>query len=157
MNQRNKIPLLKDPTYYKYFTSILASVQYLVVNTRPDTCANVKLICPGADPLTNTEYKTLTATFSHLRETNDNGINFRPVYINASRLVLITDASFANAKGNISQLGFIVLMMDDEGHANIIHYASYHWRRVIMSVMESDIHGLAAGFGHVYVIRHLMQ
>ena len=37
---------------------------------------------------------------------------------------LFTDSSFANAEKNKSQLGFVLILQDNSGKGNILHYGS---------------------------------
>lgn len=51
-----------------------------------------------------------------------------------------TEAYFSNVRDMRSQLGFIILMMDDHGAVKIIHYASERCKRVTLLVMDSELH-----------------
>lgn len=74
-----------------------------------------------------------------------------------ARIVLLTDASFANTREMKSHLGFLVLMMDNDGGANIIHYGSNWCKRVTRNVMESEIHALVLGFDYAYIIKDMVR
>lgn len=155
--QEDKIEAMTDPIDEKSFISVRASAQYIGVNTRPDACANVQLLAPGTEEITKTEFKTLKRTLDHLRETKEDGLTFCPLDMETMRMVLISDASFANARGGKSQLGYIVAMVDGTGRANIIHFASNRCRRVTRSVMASEIHALVIGFDNAFALNHLAQ
>lgn len=87
--------------------------------TRPDTCANIQLIAPGADPTTPAEYKTLAKTTAHLKKTDTDGLIFQNLDINTVLIVMFTDACFANTTELRSQLGFVIVMADETGKCNI--------------------------------------
>lgn len=84
-------------------------------------------------------------------------MKFWKLDLSKMKLVLLTDASIANTKGVKSQLRYILLMPDDHGTSNTIHYCSTRCRRVTRSVMASEIHALVLWFDRDISIRHLIQ
>ena len=69
-----------------------------------------------------------------------------PLDINSLSLLVFTDASFANNKDLSSQIGFIIVLMDRNQSANILHWSSIKCKRVTRSVLASKLYGLAHGF-----------
>lgn len=69
------------------------------------------------------------------------------------RVVFITDARFSNSKDDKIQLGFLVLMVDEEGITNIVQYGYSRRRKITRSVMAAEHHALILGFDFSYVIR----
>ena len=73
---------------------------------------------------------------------------------------MFVDGSFANNSDLSSQLGFIILLANeniDEDHkftvrGNIIHYTSVKSKRVTRSVLASEIYGMVAGVDMAYAI-----
>ena len=55
------------------------------------------------------------------------------------RLALFMDASFANTKANKSQMGFVIVLCNSNGNANILHYGSSACNRVTRSVMAAEL------------------
>lgn len=82
-------------------------------NFRPEICAPVQLVPPGAEGTTGSIYKLLKRVMNHLQQTPDVVLTFFPINLDKIRLVMFTDASFANARELKSQLGFILLIVDD--------------------------------------------
>ncbi len=62
------------------------------------------------------------------------------------QLIVFTDASFANNKDLSSQVGFVLVLADVKGRANIIHWSSTKCKRVTRSVLASELYGMAYGF-----------
>lgn len=81
----------------------------------PEMCAPVQLLSHGSDLTTAAEFTALHNFIEFLLKTEHQGLNFVPLDLDTARLVLLTDTSFANAEGLKSQLGYILLMIDDEG------------------------------------------
>lgn len=115
MRQTDKISLLQPPTNQKSFTSQRAMAQYVGVNTRPDVTASVHLFAPGNEPATEDDFRILKRKIGHMKNTKYIGLTYRPLDISSTRLVLITDASFANARGLKCQLGYFLLMTNKDG------------------------------------------
>jgi hypothetical protein len=60
--------------------------------------------------------------------------------------MVFTDASFANNKDLSSQIGYILVLADGSGRANILHWSSTKCKRVTRSVLASELYGMAHGF-----------
>lgn len=52
-------------------------------------------------------------------------------------IVLITDASFENARDDKIQLGFFILMTNKKGNRNQVHYISYSCNIISRSVLAA--------------------
>ncbi|KAM4062780.1 hypothetical protein HRG_007600 [Hirsutella rhossiliensis] len=79
--------------------------------------------------------------------------------LEAAKVFVFTDGSFANNKDLSSQIGFVIIIAtetkSDESftiHGNLIHWSSTKCKRVTRSVLASEIYGLASGFDLAYVI-----
>ena len=157
MSQADKIEKLAIAETQQEFTSQRALAQYIGVNVRPDICAPVQLIAPGKLPTTDKERKSLKKTTKFLKETIDQGLNYVALDLKTTKLVLMTDASFANAEGMRSQLGYLVLMVDDDDNCNIVHYGSNRCKRVARSVMAAEIQALVLGFDFAFIVKDLIE
>jgi hypothetical protein len=61
------------------------------------------------------------------------------------RLLVLTDASFANNRDLLSQIGYVLVLADSTGRANILHWSSTKCERVTRSVLASELYGIARG------------
>lgn len=77
--------------------------------------------------------------------------------MNEAKLLMFTYASFSNARNLRSQLGFIILVADKKGNANMIHYGSVGCSGVTRSVMASALNALTHGLDNEYVIQDLLE
>lgn len=73
------------------------------------------------------------------------------------KLIAFTDASFANNGDCSSQIGFVIVLADQYGNANILHYSSTKCKRVTRSVLASELYGMAHGFDHACVIKTTLE
>ena len=158
ITQKDKIRKLDDKIEgEKQFISQRSLAQYIGVNVRPDICAPVQLITPGNAPPSSSDYKSLMKTIKFLKATASQGLNYVPIDLKTARLVLMTDASFANAEGMKSQLGYVIAMVDDKGRCNIIHYGSNKCRRIARSVMAAEVMALVLGYDVAFVVKDLVE
>lgn len=70
--------------------------------------------------------------------------------------MVFTDASFANNSDNTSQIGFVIVLADNDNNANIIHWSSIKCKRV-RSVLASELYRMAHGFDHGAVIKAIIE
>lgn len=92
-----------------------------------------------------------------MKDTIDQGLDYVKLVLSSSRIVLVTHASFGNAKDMKSQLEYLVLMVYGMNNRNILHYASNRCRRLARSVMAAELFALILGFDNAYVIRYLVE
>lgn len=69
------------------------------------------MIDPGTGPTTEAAFKLIRKTVSLLHEKSDTGFNFVRLDLPTIRIMLMIDASFANASNTKSQLGFLVMVV----------------------------------------------
>ena len=93
----------------------------------------------------------------YLKETKDCSLNFVNIDLNSMRLILFTDAAFANTKGLGSQVGFVLVLADATGKCNILHYGSATCRRVTRSVMAAELLGLVYGYDNAFIVKHTLE
>lgn len=101
--------------------------------------------------------QTLNKIVKHLKDGNDTGLTSHKFDIPSIKIVMLADTSFGNGRGLRRQLGFVILMIDNNGVSNIIHYGSSRCKRITRSVMASEIHALFLCFDKSYYIRHMLE
>ncbi|KAF1937740.1 hypothetical protein EJ02DRAFT_411729 [Clathrospora elynae] len=87
-------------------------------------------------------------------ENLDRGLCYVPVNLVDAKLMVFVDGSFANNSDLSSQLGFILMLVNESTNAdgtftirgNVIHYSSTKCKRVTRSVLASEIYGMVNGF-----------
>lgn len=101
-------------------------------------------------------FKCLSKAIRFLKVTASVGLKYVFHYMKSVRSVVVTDASFENAKDLRSQLGFVVAMVDVNNMSNIVLYGSSRCRRVALSVMAAEVHGLVLGFDFAFTLCKLL-
>jgi hypothetical protein len=97
----------------------------------------------------NPEKSDITALNKRLQWQIDNparGLTYIKLDINTLRLLVFTDASFANNKDFSSQIGYILVLADITNKANIVHWSSIKCKRITRSVLASKLYIMAHGF-----------
>ena len=156
MTQEEKIDKVKHPTTEEEFASQRALAQYIGVCSRPDICAAVQLLAPGSEPTTPAEMKQFSKAVKHLHDTSTIGLKFKGIDMTTARITILSDAAFGNARGLKSQLGYLILLTDEKGTANIIHYASNKCKRVTRSVLAAELHAFVLAFDYAYVLKDMI-
>ena len=80
-----------------------------------------------------------------------------PLDINSLSLLVFTDASFANNKDLLSQIGFVIILIDRNQSVNILYQSSIKYKRVTRSVLASELYRLAHGFDIGAAIKSTIQ
>jgi len=74
------------------------------------------------------------------------GLHFVKLEKDILHLLVFTDISFANNRDLFSQIGYVLVLADSTGHANILHWLSTKCKRVTRSILVSELYGMAHGF-----------
>jgi hypothetical protein len=74
------------------------------------------------------------------------GLRFIQLDLQSLKLIVFTDVSFANNQDLSSQIGFVITLSDKDNKANILHWSLIKCKRVIRSVLASELYAMAHGF-----------
>jgi hypothetical protein len=92
-------------------------------------------------------------------ENQSRGLTYVPIDLGNARLFVFVDGSFANNKDLSSQIGFLIVLGNEEPQdssflltGNIIHWSSTKAKRVTRSVLASEILAMSDGADKAYVI-----
>lgn len=111
MMQEEKIAKLAFAESDKEFLSNRVLAQTLGL-TSDQKFVPIQLLEPDKEPPIMHEKKALHKIKALIKETAYDGPDFFKLDLDTIRLVLITDASFANSRDMKSQLGYLILMVD---------------------------------------------
>jgi hypothetical protein len=102
---------------------------------------------PGKD-----EIKALNTRLKWQIENQDRGLRFVPLELPTSKLFVFVDGSFANNQDLSSQIGFIIILGNEEErngsfvlNRNIVGYSSTKCKRVTRAVLASELYSMVAG------------
>jgi hypothetical protein len=88
-------------------------------------------------------------------ENLNRGLRYIPVNLKDAKLIVFIDGFFANNKDLSLQLGFILMLINKSTStdtntfiicSNVIYYSSTKCKRVIRSVLASEIYGIVNSF-----------
>lgn len=103
---------------------------------------------PGKDDI-----KALNNRLQWQQENPKRGLHFVKINLQSARLFAFVDASFANNKDYSSQIGYVIVLADEENNANILHWSSIKCKRITRSVLASETYAMAHGFDAAAVIK----
>jgi len=90
--------------------------------------------------------KSLNKQLSWQIKNTNRGLKFIKLDINILQLLVFMDTSFANNKDLSLQIGYVLVLVDASNKANIIHWSLIKCKRVIKSVLASELYSMAHGF-----------
>ncbi|KJZ72869.1 hypothetical protein HIM_07813 [Hirsutella minnesotensis 3608] len=123
--------------------------------TRRSTTPSMPVMDPSIE-----DFKALNKRIQWQIDNPQRGLRFVPIDLATAKVFVFTDGSFANNKDLSSQIGFVIMIVNETAcsdeaftiHGNLVHWSSTKCKRVTRSVLASEIYGLAAGFDLAYVI-----
>ena len=127
-------------------------------HTRPDLSAAVNLLAQVTENMFTREHVTkLNSVIKRAQEHPKRGIRQQKLDRGSLTLKVFTDSSFANNPLFKSQLGYIILLTDASGRANILHFSSYKSMRIVCSILGGEVYAFADGFDFAFMLRHDLQ
>ena len=156
LDQTSKLKALKFPKTKEDLIRVRAQIQYIATCTRPNLCAAVQLMASEVTNACEDTFKKMSTIAARCHQTQNVGLRFVPLDTSSLRIALFTDASFANNKAKKSQMGFVIVLCDSNGDANILYYGSTACNRVTRSVMAAELLGLVYGFDNAYLLQHML-
>jgi hypothetical protein len=84
------------------------------------------------------------------------GLRYVSLNRNQLKLMIFTDAAFANTLDLHSQIDYVVCLIDDV-HINLIHWSSIKCKRVIKSVLAAELYAMINGFDVEVVIKSIIE
>ncbi len=149
-----------DPSSpFSDFRSMRMRLAWLA-NTRPDLLFEISQLAQ----ITLERFKesarahwkrlNLAIRYAHVNVTS---LKFPKLDMESLRIVGYSDAAFANNYDLKSQLGRIILLMDDSDTAIPIVYKSYKSRRVARSVLSAEVIAFADVFDHALALKSQLE
>jgi hypothetical protein len=118
---------------------------YIASVCQPEASYDLSVAAQAVEPSEN-DVKTLNKRVQWQNENAARGLRFVKLDKNTLRLLTFTDASFANNRDLSSQIGYVLVLADSTGRANVLHWSSTKCKRVTRSVLASELYGMAHGF-----------
>jgi hypothetical protein len=118
---------------------------YIATVCQPEA-AYALAVAAQSTETTPEDIKALNKRIQWQIENPSRGLRFIALEKESLRLLVFTDASFANNKDLSSQIGMVLVLADSKNNANIIHWCSIKCKRVTRSVLASELYGMAHGF-----------
>jgi hypothetical protein len=150
VNSRGK--LRKDVSTRDQYVSQRALGAYIASMCQPEASFDLSFAAQTTDPQKE-DIKALNKRLEWQLENSTRGLRFIKLDITTLKLIVFTDASFANNKDFSSQIGFVIVLADAANNANILHWSSIKCKRITRSVLASETYGLTHGFDSAAAIK----
>jgi hypothetical protein len=118
---------------------------YIASVCQPEAAYDLSVAAQAVEPTKN-DVTNLNKRIRWQIENSARGLRFVTLDKTSLRLLAFTDASFANNRDLSSQIGYVLVLADASGRANILHWSSTKCKRVTRSVLASELYGMAHGF-----------
>jgi hypothetical protein len=142
---------------FKEFRKIRGKLLWLSTNYRPDIAFQVaSLIQVTENIFENNLSKNIRDAndlVAKIHATKNLKIIFQKLNLEFLKIVVYADASFANNLDLSSQLGFLVMLMDDSKKANILAWKSAKSQRVVHSTLAAETLAMSMAFDLAFGIR----
>lgn len=129
---------------------------YIATVSQPESAFDLSFAAQVVNPKEE-DAKLLNKRLDWQIKHADRGIRFVQLDPTSLKLVVFTDASFANNLNFTSQIGYVICLADQFNKANIIHWSSTKCKRVTRSVLASELYAMAHGFDAGSVIKSTVE
>ncbi len=129
---------------------------YIASMCQPEASFDLSTAAQATEP-EDKDIKNLNKRIQWQIESAARGLRFVELDKDTLKLIIFTDASFANNKDLSSQIGFVITLADGRNNANILHWSSIKCKRVTRSVLASELYAMAHGFDYGASIKSTIE
>jgi len=156
---------VKSPNARQQYVEQRARGAYIASICQPEACFDLSSAAQHQEP-TEEDIKALNKRIKWQMENQDRGLKFVLLDLATAKLYVFVDGSFANNRDLTSQLGFAIIlaneeMRDEEGvfkiTGNLVHFSSTKSKRVTRSVLASEVYGMVAGVDMAYALSSTLK
>ena len=135
--------LSDHPELITEFRSGIGSLQWLAGTSRGDLAADVSLLQKPPKDLTVGDLKEVNRVLKYVRATANSGFRIVPVKPENITFIAYGDSGWANAPGNKSQGGLVILITNknvlfESCSASLVEWKSYRHQRVLRSTLAAE-------------------
>jgi hypothetical protein len=154
--QGTKIDIVntKEEDYAQRYLEQRARGAYLASICQPEATFDLSVAAQAQQP-TEEDCKALNKRLKWQMENLSRGLRYMPLNLQTAKLLVFVDGSFANNRDLSSQIGFVIVLANEDVNAqatrfklwgNVLHWSSTKCKRVTRSVLASEVYGMATGF-----------
>jgi hypothetical protein len=131
---------------------------YIATVCQPEAAFGLSSAAQVTEP-NEDDINKLNKVLTWQHENPSRGLRFVPLNADEDslKLLVFTDASFANNLDYSSQIGFVIALADKNDKANILHWSSLKCKRVTRSVLASELYGMVHGFDIGAVLKATLE
>jgi len=125
---------------------------YIASTCQPEASFDLSVAAQAQQP-SDEDIKALNKRLKWQMENLNRDLRYVTVNLIEAKLMVFIDGSFANNKDLSSQLGFVLMLVNESAdtntftiRGNVIHYSSTKCKRVTRSVLASEIYSIVNGF-----------
>jgi hypothetical protein len=153
--QGDRIELIdiKKASFREAYIAQRAREAYIATVYQPEAAFDLSVAAQSQNP-SDSDAKALNKRLKWQMENKERGLRFIHIRLESAKLFVFVDASFANNKDYSSQIGFIIVLANEENggketfkfNGNIIHWSSIKCKRITRSVLASELYAMVHGF-----------
>lgn len=137
---------------------------YIATVCQPEAAFDLSVAAQSQNP-SDSDAKALNKRLKWQMENKERGLRFVHIRLESAKLFVFVDASFANNKDCSSQIGFVIILANEENggketfkfNGNIVHWSSIKCKRVTRSVLASELYAMVHGFDIGIVIKSTLD
>jgi hypothetical protein len=135
----------RDVSIQDQYVAQRARGAYLATVTQPEAAFDLSFAAQTTGEVTLDQINLLNKRIQWQKENCGRGLRFVKLNPEHLRLITFTDAAFANNADLSSQIGYVIVLADQD-NANILHWSSTKCKRVTRSVLASELYAMSNAF-----------
>jgi hypothetical protein len=135
----------RDVSVKDQYVAQRARGAYLATVTQPEAAFDLSFAAQTTGDVTQKQIDLLNKRIQWQKENCGRGLRYIKLSREHLRLITFTDAAFANNTDLSSQIGYVIVLADQD-NANILHWSSTKCKRVTRSVLASELYAMSNAF-----------
>ena len=153
----NKLTQIPNNSDFDKFRSSRACISW-ACHSRPDICCAVNRLCRVAEKnFERRHVRALNKLCRRIQGSKDIVLKYQKLNLANIHIPVYSSAFFASNIDSSSQLGYIIMLADESGTCHTLSYCSKKSKKIVRSIMVSEVFAFSAALDHAYVIFHDLQ
>lgn len=141
-----------------FFRTVRGQLLFIAQSSRPDISYAVAQLCqiPYED-ISLQECQSLNLIATHLKETIELQLQYRPLDKHSTKLYVFTDSGYNSNRDKTSQLGLFICLVDKHDNCHTLHWASTKCQRITRSMLAGEVYSFSLGYDYGISLKLLLQ
>lgn len=140
------------------FCTICGQLLFIAYSSRPNISYSIAQLCQVLHKqISVKDCLSIIAIRTHLEDTKDLQLRYRPLDQASTELYVVTDSSYNSNRDKTSQFGIIICSVDEYNSCHSLHWETIKCQRITRSMLAEEGYSFSLGYDYGNSLKILLQ